>query len=379
MTTPLSRREFAAGLATLAAGELLFSRRPAAQSAKPHRIDFHCHPVPPAWLAFLKAQRAPMPANNPWTLSKHLEDMDRAGVGTSLLSLVSPGVWHGADLQAIRAVTRQANEFVAKLGVDYPGRFGNFAALPLPDIDGSLHEVEYAFDVLKADGICMRTPYGYTWHGDPVFGPLYQELNRRRAVIFTHPQDTPWSEGLVPGVSTEAMIEYGTHTTRTIVSLLESGTAARYPEIRWVFAHAGGTMPFLLSRIIGRKMSMGPDGLVILDSTDRAREDGAGKLAQIRRFFYDTAQQTNPVALNALRRVVPVSQIVFGTDYPESASGGRAEPLLDHAAGLAGVFSGAELRAIESDNALKLFPNTGHNSAFRAPRTWSQLLAQRRT
>jgi predicted TIM-barrel fold metal-dependent hydrolase len=103
-------------------------------------------------------------------------------------------------------------------------------------------------------------------------------------------------------------------------------------------------------------MTLGADGLVSLDPTDRARNDGAGKLALIRRFFYDTAQQTNPVALAALRRVVPISQIVFGTDYPESSSGGRAEPIADHAAGLAGVFSGQELRAVQRDNAVKLFP-----------------------
>ena len=103
----------------------------------------------------------------------------------------------------------------------------------------------------------MRTPYGNLWHGDPIFAPLFEELNRRNAVVFTHPQDAHWSEGLVPGVETEATIEYGTHTTRTIVSLLESGAAARYPNIRWVFAHAGGTMPFLLSRIVGRKLLAG--------------------------------------------------------------------------------------------------------------------------
>ena len=351
-----SRREFVASLAGAAAGGLLLSGGAAAQQARPRLIDFHCHSVPPAWIAFLKAQRAELPTNNPWTLSKHLEDMDRGGVYTSLLSVVSPGIWHGPDLQAIRTVARQINEFNAKLGVDRPGRFGSFATLPLLDIDGSLREAEYALDVLKADGICMRTPYGNLWHGDPVFAPLFDELNRRSAVVFTHPQDAHWSEGLVPGIETEATIEYGTHTTRTIVSLLESGAAARYPNIRWVFAHAGGTMPFLLSRIVGRKLALGADGTVALDPTDRARNDGAGRLAQLRRFFYDTAQQTNPVALGALRRVVPISQVVFGTDYPESSSGGRAEPITDHAAGLSGVFSGDELRAVQRENAVKLFP-----------------------
>src|SRR5918993_2267196 len=154
-----TRREFAAGLVTLAAGELLFSRRSAAQSATARRIDVHSHSVPPVWLTFLKAKGEPSP-RTVWDLSKHLEDMDRGGVATSILSLGSPGVWHGTDLTAIRTITRQINEYNAKLGTDYPGRFGSFATLPLMDVEGSVREAVYALDTLKADGICMRTPYG---------------------------------------------------------------------------------------------------------------------------------------------------------------------------------------------------------------------------
>jgi predicted TIM-barrel fold metal-dependent hydrolase len=160
----------------------------------------------------------------------------------------------------------------------------------------------------------------------------------------------------VPGVPSQSTIEYGTHTTRTILSLLESRMAVRYPNIRWVFAHAGGTMPFLLSRIVGRKLPVGPDGLVMLDPGDQSRNNGQERLDTLRRFYYETAQQTNVIALGALRRVVPITQIVFGTDYPASDSGGRATPIADHAIGLAGVFSGNDLRAVESDNALRLFP-----------------------
>jgi predicted TIM-barrel fold metal-dependent hydrolase len=253
-------------------------------------------------------------------------------------------------------VAREINEYNTKLGVDYPGRFGHFATLPLMDIEGSVKEAEYALDVLKADGVCMRTPYGDIWHGDPVFEPLYQFLNSRNAVVFTHPQHAPRFELLVPGIASQSTIEYGTHTTSTIVSLLESRMTVRYPNIRWVFTHAGGTMPFLVARIVGRKLPVGPDGLITLDPKDASRENGPERLAEIRRFYYEVAQQTNVVALGALRRVVPISQIVFGTDYPASDSGGRASPLLDHAEGLAGVFSGDELRAVERENALRLFP-----------------------
>jgi predicted TIM-barrel fold metal-dependent hydrolase len=353
-----SRREFAAGLVSVAAAELLFSHGLTARQETPHRVDFHCHFRPPTWEAFLKAQGG-LRLTNSWTLSQHLEDMDQGGVRTSLLSLASPGIWHGTDLAAIRKMAREVNEFSAKLGADHPGRFGMFATLPLMDIDGSLREVEYAYDVLKTDGISMRTPYDRILSGDPIFAPLYEELNRRRAVVFTHPQDSPCCTDLVPGVESGSTIEYATGTTRAIMSLLVSGTAARYPEIRWVFAHAGGTMPFLAARIVGRKLPIGADGLVTLDPSDTSRSDGQGRLDQLRRFFYEVAQQTNSVALGALRKLVPASQIVFGTDYPASNSGGRATPISDHADGLSqqtGVFTADELRAIESENALRLFP-----------------------
>jgi predicted TIM-barrel fold metal-dependent hydrolase len=350
-----SRRAFMGSVAAVAAGALTASRPAAQQVVGRHRIDFHCHSMPPVMRKFLEANGAREPMNS-WTLSKHLEDMERGGVATSLLSIASPGIWHGRDVGAIRGIAREINEYNAKLTVDHPRRFGMFALLPLPDVDGSLREVEYALDVLKADGVGMRTPYGTLWHGEPIFEPLYQELNRRNAVVFTHPQDSPCCQDIIPGVPSQSTIEYGTHTTRTILSLLESRMAVRYPNIRWVFAHAGGTMPFLVSRIVGRKLPVGPDGMIMLDPSDRSRNSGQERLDTLRRFYYETAQQTNVVALGALRRVVPISQIVFGTDYPASDSGGRAAPITDHALGLAGVFSGDELRAVESENALKLFP-----------------------
>jgi predicted TIM-barrel fold metal-dependent hydrolase len=351
----MERRAFIGALAGVAAGAFASARPAAQQVIGRHRIDFHCHSVPPAMRKFLTANGYGDIMNS-WNLSKHLEDMDKGGVATSLLSIASPGVWHGRDIGAIRAATREINDYNAKLTVDYPKKFGMFALLPLPDVEGSLKEVEYAFDTLKADGVGMRTPYGDLWHGEPIFEPLYQELNRRNAIVFTHPQDAPCCQDLVPGVPSQSTIEYGTHTTRTITSLLESRMAVRYPNIRWVFAHAGGTMPFLVSRIVGRKLPLGPDGMIMLDPSDQSRNSGQERLATLRRFYYECAQQTNVVALGALRRVVPISQIVFGTDYPASDSGGRATPIADHAIGLAGVFSGADLRAVESENALRLLP-----------------------
>jgi len=180
-----------------------------------------------------------------WTLSKTLEDMDRYGTATAITSITLPGVWFGnADMA--RKLARECNNYAAKLVTDYMGRFGMFAVAPFPDIDGSLREIEYAMDTLKTDGICMyiqntdeskgfkdRSP------GDPYFDPVHQELNRRKAVVYTHPKGPDCCSNLVPGVG-GTMIEYGAATSRCIASLIFSGNTTKFPDTSWIFPTAAG-------------------------------------------------------------------------------------------------------------------------------------------
>jgi predicted TIM-barrel fold metal-dependent hydrolase len=346
----LSRREFVAGAAGLAASGFFFQ----SPSAKPHRIDVHCHFVAPVYLEFLKKNGNPGIPPPPWELNKHLDDMNKGGTATSIVSLPRPGIWYG-DVAGVRKIARDVNEYNAKLIADHPGRFGMFATLPLTDIEGSLREVAYAMDTLKADGIGMKTNYEEKWLGDPLFAPLYEELNRRKAVIYTHPQDAPCCLDLVPGVNSTT-IEYGTNTTRTIASLLYSGTAAKYPDIRWIFSHAGGTAPFLIQRLIGKDAAMYlRDGGVLAPGAPA--NPGArptmpkGPLYELQKFYYDTANTFNPVAMRALRTVVPVSQIVFGTDFPYSFA-----PEIVKGLTVSGVFNAKELLAVDRENAARLLP-----------------------
>jgi 6-methylsalicylate decarboxylase len=304
-------------------------------------VDTHHHLCSSAYVDLVKA-RTGIPPYVERTLrngsaAKSLEDMDRAGVTRSFMSLTTPGVWLGNAAEA-RRLARETNEHFAKVVADHPGRYGMFAAVPMPDVEGTLREIEYALDQLKADGIGFFTSYGDKYLGEAAFAPVFEELNRRKAIVYTHPRRPDCCAGLVPDVS-EAMIEYGTDTTRTIASLVFAGTAARSPDIKFLFSHAGGTMPFLIGRFVAQARA-----------PQFAQRLPNGVLHELQRFYYDLAQAANPGATSSLMTLVKVSQVLFGTDYPYSSAA-------EHLAGLAQCgFSAPELSAIHGENAAAILP-----------------------
>jgi predicted TIM-barrel fold metal-dependent hydrolase len=339
--TNLSRRWFvAAGAAVLGAGAFGPGGREAAAQAKPHRIDVHHHISPPPWVEALKKAGFDNPQVTGWSVQKSLDDMDKAGTSTAIVSPTAPQVNFLRNVKAAAArIARESNEYTRKLMADHRGRFGLFAMLPLPHIDASLEEIAFAFDTLKADGIGMMTNYGDKWLGYGELAPIWEELNRRKATVFTHPATANCCVNLVQGIR-ESTIEWGTDTMRTITSLIFSGTSQRFKDINFIFSHGGGTLTALADRLqIGLVRS--PD---YKDKFTREIVDG-----ELRRFYYDTAQVANGVTIGALAKLVPISQIVFGTDYPYRAS-------LEYVDALSRAFSGAELLAIEHDNALRLVP-----------------------
>lgn len=337
----LSRREFFSilpgkGVALAGAGALiaLNGRAAVAESAK--LIDVHHHFYPPAFVAELERANQNLAAAKEWTVSRSLEDMDKAGVSTAMLSITTPGVSFADDVTA-RRLARECNEHAARLASDHAGRFANFAILPWPNADASLREIEYSLDTLKADGIGMLTSYGDKWFGDPYFAPIFEELNRRKAVIYTHPTSANCCRNALAGIPDTA-IEYGTDTSRAIVRTVFSGTSQKYPDIRIIFSHAGGTMPFVIERLVN-----------LAKTAQYEKQLPKGYVAEAAKFYYDTAQASNPAAMGALRKVVPVSQIVFGTDYPFRTSAEHVRNLKE-----CGVFNASELRAIHRDNSLRL-------------------------
>jgi len=302
------------------------------------RVDVHHHVFPPKYVAELASRRLAGADATSWSVSRTLDDMDKAGVATSILSVTTPAVSF-AEPELARRVARESNEWVAGLRRDHPGRFGSFAMLPLQDIDGSLREIEYALDTLKADGIGLLTSYGDKWLGHATFAPIMNELNRRKAILYTHPTLANCCQNLLPDVA-PTVIEFGTDTSRTITDIVFSGTAARCPDLRFIFSHAGGTLPFLTERLVQAP---------VLNKNLAPRVPN-GVMHELKRFYYDTAWAYHPMALASLTKLVDISQVLYGSDFPYRTGPGTVKGREDFG------LSAADMKAIGRDNAVRLVP-----------------------
>jgi predicted TIM-barrel fold metal-dependent hydrolase len=303
---------------------------------KPHRIDVHHHLVPPPWVDAVKRAKLDNPPMVNWTPEKSLDDMDKAGTATAIVSPMPPHVGFLPAAEAAK-VCHESNEWARQLAKDHPGRFGVFAMLPMPYIDESLKEIQHAFDTLKVDGVGLMTNYDDKWLGYPEFAPVFDELNRRKAVVFTHPMSPGCCVNVVKGVS-DGTVEWGADTTRTITNLIFSGASARYSDIDFIFSHGGGVLTAVAERLRIQMVTTPPyAGKVTRDMVDR----------ELNRFYYDTAQVSNEVTILALAKLVPLTQIVFGTDFPYRTGA-------EHVAGLTARFNAEDLAAIDRENALRI-------------------------
>lgn len=274
-----------------------------------------------------------------WSPEADIEQMDQGGVQLAITSITTPGLWFGSHGPA-RRLARACNEYAAGLVSKYPKRFGMFVNLPLPDVEGSLKEIAYGLDVLKADGVVVFTSYGDKWLGDAAFDPVFEELNRRKAVVYTHPTTCTCCSNLLEGIP-DSVIEYQTDTTRALAQVVFGGTQARFPEAKLIWSHGGGTMPFLIDRFM--KLARAPQ---------YKDKFPGGFLPAAQKFYYDIAQVANKPALSALKAVAPVSQLLFGTDWPWLSAEHHAKGLKE-----SGVFNADELRAVDCENARRLLPN----------------------
>ena len=332
----LHRSTFLGGLA--AASAAVLAPQPLfAQAAR--RIDVHHHYASPMWLDLArKTGKLEERFWNPWSVAASIEEMDRSNTATAILSVTFPGINFGDDATA-RKLSRECNEFAAKQVADHRGRFGMFVGLPLPDVQGSLAEIAYGMDVLRADGVGLFTSYTDKWLGDPAFDPIFDELERRKAVVFVHPTTAACCTNLVPTVN-DSEIEYGTDTSRAIARMLFRGYAIKYPNVKVIFSHGGGTMPYLNERFV--HWGQVPQFKQFFPS---------GFIAEAQKYYYDVAQTTTTASLSALSKIIPTSHILFGSDYPYITIGENVAGVRD-----SGLFKPAELAAIDRGNFAALVP-----------------------
>ena len=301
------------------------------------RIDTHQHVVPPAYAEWLIAKGMaaggmPIPK---WSPEQALEIMAENGVDAAILSISTPGVHLGDDAEA-RSKARDMNEYAADVVRRYPDRFGFYASLVLPDLDGSLAEAAHAFDVLKADGIVLHCAMNNTYLGDPIWDPLMEELNRRKAVIFVHPSELsgPPAKG-IPPFSADFLLD----TTRAAINMAKTGLLERFPGLKIILSHGGGFVPYAAERI-ARICS--PDS-----------SDYAAGVARLQQFYFDIALASSRFALPSLLAFADPARITFGTDWPYATR--------DRAAHFTRLYNdfrldGAQRRSIDRSNAEKLFP-----------------------
>jgi 6-methylsalicylate decarboxylase len=301
-----SRRELLVGFAAAGAGLtarslLAQSKRAAAGSANRRRVDVHHHMLPPM-IDLWKPRH--------WSPEVSLEAMDQFGTETAVLSVtgLQPEF---ADLfydgsERARSFVRKMNDFGAKTVSDHPKRFGLFACVPLPNQDAVLKEIEYAFDTLKADGLMLFSNTGNKWPGDPEFRPMFQELNRRKAVVFFHPSVPNCCRNLVPGVG-DTTVEFDFDTTRAITSLLFNGVLAEFPDIRFIVNHSGAAVPVLSGRI--KDQVRGNRGKAIPNGS-------AGAWEELQKLYFECAHASYPAPMAALTKFAPPTQFMFGTDFP---------------------------------------------------------------
>ncbi|WP_321930524.1 MULTISPECIES: amidohydrolase family protein [Paraburkholderia] len=300
------------------------------------KIDTHHHIVPPSYATWL-TQRGITAGGLPiphWSAEGALDLMDAEDTATGIFSVSTPGVHLGDDIEA-REKAREVNEFAAGIVAQQPERFGFFATLTLPDVDGAIAEARFAFDHLHADGVVLISSVRGTYLGDEAWAPLFDELDRRHAVVFIHPGDLPCSP--VPGIPPYGA-DFLLDTTRAAINIAKAGWLERFPNVKIILSHAGGFVPFAAQRI-ARIVS--PDG------------QNEGGLARLRRFYFDTALSSSPYALPSLLAFADPTHITFGSDWPYADKERSVEftrlleeyPLTDE-----------QRHAIYHENAERLFP-----------------------
>lgn len=310
------------------------------------RIDVHQHFLPEVYVeALSKAGLRTLDGGMPipvWSAQAAIEMMDRQEIATAMISLSSPST-HFLESARRPGLVREVNAAGAALMAAHPGRFGFLATLPMPDVEASLAEMRHAFEVRGVDGVILETNIDGAYLGAPAFAPIFAELNRRKATLFLHPTSPACFEAVALG-RPAPLLEFPFDTTRTLVDLLYSRTLQTRPDIKLIVPHGGAALPALVARIAAFA------GLPFITPRPVSEAEVFETLA---RLYYDVALSAHPVAFAGLQRLAPVSQILFGSDWPFTPEAGVARNIRQLAEN---GLSDADLQAIARENALRVFP-----------------------
>ena len=311
-------------------------------------IDVHAHCLPPAYRQALSDAGFtsldggyPIPS---WSAEKAFEVMDANGIDTMMLSVSSPSVGFLPDEAARVKLAHRINEDVAQTVKAHPGRFGGFATLPLPHVEASLREIEHALDELKLDGVVIETNTDGKYLGNPALAAIFDTLNARHATIFLHPTTPGCFEAV--GLGRPApLFEFPCDTARTVIDLVFSNTLQRCPNLKFILPHAGGVLPSIAHRIA----LLAP--MPVMKPVPKRSEE---VLSEFKNLFYDLAMSANQQTFDSLRTLAPISQILFGTDFPFQPEKNVAANV-EHFRQLSGL-SEDDHRAIARENVKRLFP-----------------------
>lgn len=312
------------------------------------RIDLHAHITPTRYVEELRRIDAiPDHGLHDWSAAQTIEMMDAWGTAAAVLSLTPPGVYFGEQPFANR-LARTVNEEIAEVVRERPDRLGGLAVLPLPDVDAALDELAYALDELGLDGVELYTNVAGTYLGDPAWDALFDELDRRGALVLVHPAAPPYPS---PIGYPNYLVEFPMDTTRSVVSLLYSGTLERCPDVRFVVSHLGGMVPFVAHRI--RSLTLRTDAF--------DEQVPRGPLEYLGRLYYDTGLSANEPALRATLAVADVGHVVYGSDWPYAeVPPGSSDPQ----PGLSSVLDDAARDAVGRTNAASLVPRLAAAAAM---------------
>ena len=308
-------------------------------------IDTHHHILPDFFWQATENADAPVGGLAPlqWSKEASISFMDDAGIDVSVVSLSTPGV-HTGDSAKARALARRCNEFSADLVRSRPDRFGGFACLPLPDVDASLEELSYALDTLGLDGFVLFTNANGVYLGDPALEPVFEELERRKAVVYVHPNPSPDAVAHSLGLP-DNLLDFPTDTNRAVAQMHYTNRFARTPNVKYIFSHAGGSIPYLAARFA-----------IIDEMGFVAGGEQRGSAAEMfRRTYWDTALSASDPVLRMLRDVAGINQVLFGTDFPylrRDLAVGSRQKLLQSS-----ELNDSEKRIIFGGNTSHLFPH----------------------